>query len=607
MKRHPGGTRRLKVRRLIIGLIVILALCFLVPVFQASSATEPVTIDTTEVSNVTQFNNQRKLVRLSDEDGTLYAVYEKQLQVLVDSGTATGGSNTTLQDTTKSWPAEEFVHDRVEFTIDTIPYNRIVTSNTATELTFAALPPGVTVLDLALNIDNTPITLAYGDDAAAIAEKIASAAYTNVTAEVVADFPDQVKFTAKVAPGDGPVPMADAEYSGGTVPDINLAGGGVGVKATATITIPAGVPEDISYEIWRFKTQVYIKESADNGQTWTDETRISTYSGMADYGQRYPSIAVDSNDYLHVVWSGCATGYTTFGQLWYAKYTTMGWSDPVRISTYPGMETWSAQSGASIAVDSSDYLHVVWYGCATGYTLNQQIWYNKYTTSWAGPVRISTCSGMENYQEAFPSIAVDSENNLHVVWYGYAREYRLYKQIWYAKYTEESWAEPVRISTQNTHQRAPSIAVDSFNYLHVVWFGYVGDYAQIWYAKYTESWAGPVRISTYSGMGSYHQYEPSIAVDSKDNLHVVWDGMATGYTDYHKVWYAKYITSWATPECLQPTGSNRASNARWSQHPSSNIPDAGVDYVFTEGLGFIEDSLIPVNIYWDKKDNPFPP
>ena len=66
-------------------------------------------------------------------------------QVLVDSGTTTGGSNTTLEDTTKSWVANSFVHDRVEFTIATTLYRRMITSNTATELTFAALPAGVSV------------------------------------------------------------------------------------------------------------------------------------------------------------------------------------------------------------------------------------------------------------------------------------------------------------------------------------------------------------------------------------------------------------------------------------------------------------------------------
>ncbi|GAI62694.1 unnamed protein product, partial [marine sediment metagenome] len=131
------------------------------------------------------------------------------------------------------------------------------------------------------------------------------------------------------------------------------------------------------------KYQIYVKKSTDNGASWIDETRISTYSGMADYHQQYPSIAVDSSNYLHVVWHGMATGYTTRRQIWYAKYTD-SWADPVRISTYSGMDT-NYQQYPSIAVDFSNYLHVVWHGMATGYTTRHQIWYAKYTTSWADP------------------------------------------------------------------------------------------------------------------------------------------------------------------------------------------------------------------------------
>jgi len=315
--------------------------------------------------------------------------------------------------------------------------------------------------------------------------------------------------------------------------------------------------------------QIYVAKSVDNGETWTDETLISTRDGMASYDQNYPSIAVDLDDNLHAVWCGKATGYTTDNQIWYAKYDG-SWSTPVRISTRDGMSDYE-QFPPSIAVDSAGNLHVVWYGRATGYTAWNQVWYAKYDGSWSTPLRISTYSGMENYSEQYACIAIDLEDNIHVTFFGAATGFPTYYQIWHVKYNG-SWSTPVRISTaagmNNKHQYNGCLAIDSNNHLHAVWYGKAaGDTRyQIYYAKYDGSWQTPVRISTAAGMEDYNQqYSGSIAVDSDGHLYVVWYGKATGYTDYNKIWLAIYTDSWATPIVLQPIGENVNPNLRWSR------------------------------------------
>lgn len=135
-------------------------------------------------------------------------------------------------------------------------------------------------------------------------------------------------------------------------------------------------------------SQIYIKKSVDDGVTWTDETLLSTYAGMNGQTQHWPCIAVDSDDHLHVVWHGQATGYTTGTQIWYAKgvspYEAADWVTPIRISDYTDMEDY-AQYNPSVAVDSSDYIHVIWRGRTTGYLDFYKIWYAVYTDSWATP------------------------------------------------------------------------------------------------------------------------------------------------------------------------------------------------------------------------------
>lgn len=312
--------------------------------------------------------------------------------------------------------------------------------------------------------------------------------------------------------------------------------------------------------------QIYVKKSVDNGVTWTDETRISTYSGMENWDQNYPSIAVDGSDCLHVVWNGMATGYTYAEQIWYTKYSGT-WSTPIRISIYSGMEN-NYQSRASIAVDGLNYLHVVWLGGPTGY----QIWYIKYDGTWSTPTRLSTAEGMEDYFQGTPSIAVDSNNCLHVVWSGQATGYVNWTQVWYVKY-DTGWSTPLRISTysgmENYHQGADCIAVDFADCLGVVWKGALAyDLPrQIWYAKYNGEWSTPIRISTADGMENYSQEDATIGFDTSNNIYVLWQGRATGYIYDEKIWYTHYAGAWSTPECLQPLDRNRYSNLRYSRLP----------------------------------------
>ena len=262
-----------------------------------------------------------------------------------------------------------------------------------------------------------------------------------------------------------------------------------------------------------------------------------------------------------------ATGYTS-EQIWYNKYTD-SWAGPVRISTFTDMEDYE-QYNPSIAVDSNDYLHVVWHGQTPDYDRDSQIWYSKYTDSWSAVIRISDIAEMAGDPQTSPSIAVDSNDYLHVAWRGKADGFVAY-QVWYVKYTD-SWANPVRISTYanmaENHQFIPSIAVDSDDHIHVVWHGLATGYLgnpQIWYAKYTDAWITPVRISDLVDMEDYGQSDPSIAVDSDDYIHVLWHGTYTGYVDFVKVWYAVYTDSWADPVVLQPTGQNKYPNLRWSR------------------------------------------
>lgn len=69
----------------------------------------------------------------------------RYIEVGVDSGTASGGSNTTLDDTSKDWEVDRWIPGDIHIFKEGIEYVRTLVSNTVTQLTLAPLPPGVVV------------------------------------------------------------------------------------------------------------------------------------------------------------------------------------------------------------------------------------------------------------------------------------------------------------------------------------------------------------------------------------------------------------------------------------------------------------------------------
>lgn len=83
---------------------------------------------------------------LPTEFDELKAALATAVEAAIDTGTATGGSNTTIVDTGKGWAVDMWIDATFEVEIGAIHYLGIVTGNTATTITFAALPGGAMVI-----------------------------------------------------------------------------------------------------------------------------------------------------------------------------------------------------------------------------------------------------------------------------------------------------------------------------------------------------------------------------------------------------------------------------------------------------------------------------
>jgi len=69
----------------------------------------------------------------------------RYIEIGVESGEATGGTNTTLEDTDKNWETDRWVGGDIHIYKNGVEYVRAISANTVDTITFAALPTGITV------------------------------------------------------------------------------------------------------------------------------------------------------------------------------------------------------------------------------------------------------------------------------------------------------------------------------------------------------------------------------------------------------------------------------------------------------------------------------
>jgi BNR repeat-like domain len=266
-------------------------------------------------------------------------------------------------------------------------------------------------------------------------------------------------------------------------------------------------------------SEIYCRKSTDGGDTWTASQRLTWTAGYSFV----PAMAVDSSHHLHVVWSDGTPGNQ---EIYHKKSTDGGatWTTGQRI-------TWNAGSSINpkIGADSSGNLYVVWQDNTPG---SWEVYYAKSTNrgaTWTASQRLTWSSGTSGY----PIIGIDSSGRLHVVWQGSVSGN---VEAFYRKSTDggASWTTSRRLSLTSGASVSPVVAVDSSDNLHLVWSDDTPGNAEIYYKKSTDAgatWTANRRLSWTSG----YSWEPSLAIDTSGNVHVAWyDNTPGNWEIYYK-------------------------------------------------------------------------
>ncbi len=121
------------------------------------------------------------------------------------------------------------------------------------------------------------------------------------------------------------------------------------------------------------------------------------------------------------------------------------------------------------------------------------------------------------------------------------------------KNREENYLEPVDVSSDSGQSKNPSIAVDSRGTVHLVWNDDTPGNEEIYYAYKPENgnWSTPVNISNNYGASR----SPCIQVDKNDKIHIVWqDDSPSGvlWKIFHI--YKSTDSLWSVPETITAMG-----------------------------------------------------
>lgn len=220
--------------------------------------------------------------------------------------------------------------------------------------------------------------------------------------------------------------MAYADWSGATA-DRNISYFSGDSQSARYARIAKG-PEGNLYIVWRqgggFPAQyeLYFGRSTDNGTTWSSETMDVQISANDDQdvstgGDKPIGITTDALGNIYVVW---AELLTDVNEIMLLKSEDQGvtWihSDNDFNISYVGDPATNAND-PDIAVDSNDNIYVVWHQPVASGTVEIHLSISSdHGETWSGTSADRVISYDNASNATNPDIAIDSNDNIYVVW-----------------------------------------------------------------------------------------------------------------------------------------------------------------------------------------------
>jgi uncharacterized membrane protein len=258
---------------------------------------------------------------------------------------------------------------------------------------------------------------------------------------------------------------------------------------------------------------VDIETEEIGGYTWTKDLRI-TRNNAED---TMPQVTVDDNQNSHIVWQRSGYWTKTFDrsgqalskEVFITPHVVRGYGSPDR---YP--------LGPTVAIDSNQNIHVVW---DDGW---MNVFYQKFDAEGNAVSDEIHVGNVDSTASHVPAVAVDPINDLiHIVHEDY--EYQC-EDIVYGKYDQDQKVliNEVAISSDvASHAEHETLTTDEFGYIHVSF----GSSTGAWWRKVDQN--GVARGQSVNIFTTPTYKIADVAVTPNGDVHLVWeDGGQIYYT-----------------------------------------------------------------------------
>ena len=320
---------------------------------------------------------------------------------------------------------------------------------------------------------------------------------------------------------------------------------GVYASSNSRIKIRATDANGNSFEAFSPVFSV-IDGSAPPPLPWgTPDNATATISGNSSA----PATVVDSSGTVHLI-------YLNGTSIYYQKKVSTSWSSPSAIYTNT-----LAMKELRLTADSNNNIFAGW--VVTDSTNADDIYFSSYNgTSWTSAVNLSNTE----WQSRLMTLATDSSNNLHIVWFDCGvtsgssctendlmHRYRSPQGVW----------SPKTIIPNTTQAVGPALAKGKNGTMHLVYTDTVTS-NPIQYGMQYRKWDGSQWSSATLITGvtspyfSYARNPNSLTADSNDHIHLNYKSNDSGYAEMYTTYDG---TSWLSPVHIGTTyGSDQQSS-----------------------------------------------